>query len=96
MYEAVKQGMNAVRGNHGASLIGANFDGASVMMGVTSGVKALLQKDSPAMVEIHCPAHKLELSVLDSAKSIPYIQIFENPSRAYSIFIIFPQSDIVS
>lgn len=89
MYEAVKQGMNAVWGNHDTSLTGANFDGASVMMGVTSGVKALLQKDFPAMVVIHCAAHKLELSVLDSAKSIPYIQIFENPSRAYSTLSFF-------
>lgn len=32
VYEAVKQGITAVKGEPGPSLIGANFDGASVMM----------------------------------------------------------------
>ena len=94
--EAVKQGMNHVKGNHGTSLIGANFDGASVMMGAMSGVQALLQKDFPPVIVIHCVAHKAELSVLDSAKSIPYIQTFEATIKSIFNFYHFSQSDVMS
>ena len=78
-YKAVKQGIAAVKREDGPSLIGANFDGASVMIGEKSGVKALLKKDFPVITVIHCVAHKLELSVRDAAKSMPYLQIFEKP-----------------
>ena len=89
VYEAVKQGINAVKGNHGASLIGANFDEASVMMGATSGVRALLQKDFPAIIVIHCVAHKLERSVVDLIKSIPNIQTFEATIKSIFNFYHF-------
>ena len=91
VYEAVKQGMDAMKGNHGASLIGANFDAGSVMMGAMSGVRALLQKDFPAIIVIHCVAHKLELSVLDSAKSIPDVQTFEATIKSILNFYISPK-----
>ena len=77
VYKAGKQGIAAVNGEDGPSLIGASFDGASVIIGEKSGVKGLLQKDFPVITVIHCVAHKLELSVLDAAKSMPYLQIFE-------------------
>ena len=37
VYEAIKEGIAAVKGEHSPSMIGANFDGASVMMGARSG-----------------------------------------------------------
>lgn len=71
-------------------MIGANFDGASVMMGVRTGVRALLQRDFPAIIVIHCVAHKLELSVLDAAKSMPYLQKFEATMKSIFNFYHFP------
>lgn len=70
-------------------MIGANFDGASVMMGVRTGVRALLQRDFPAIIVIHCVAHKLELSVLDAAKSMPYLQKFEATMKSIFNFYHF-------
>ena len=89
VYKAVKQGITAVTGDDGPSLIGANFDGASVMMGENSGVKALLQKDYPVITVIHCVAHKLELSVLDAAKSMPYLSTFEETIKSIFNFYHF-------
>ena len=89
VYKAVKQGIAAVKREDGPSLIGANFDGASVMIGEKSGVKALLKKDFPVITVIHCVAHKLELSVLDAAKSMPYLQIFEETIKSIFNFYHF-------
>ena len=89
VYKAVQQGITAVTGDDGPSLIGANFDGASVMMGENSGVKALLQKDYPVITVIHCVAHKLELSVLDAAKSMPYLSTFEETIKSIFNFYHF-------
>ena len=38
---------------------------------------------------IHCVAHKLELSVLDAAKSMPYFQIFEETIKSIFNFYHF-------
>ena len=56
------------------------------MIGEKSGVKALLKKDFPCFNVIQCVAHKLELSVLDAAKSMPYLQIFEETIKSISNF----------
>lgn len=86
VYKAVKQGIAAVK----------REDGPSVMIGEKSGVKALLQKDFPVITVIHCVAHKLELSVLDAAKSMPYLQIFEETIKSIFNFFISLQSAVVS
>ena len=89
VYKAVKQGIAAVKREDGPSLIGANFDGASVKIGEKAGAKALLKKDFPFITVIHCVAHKLELSVLDAAKSMPYLQIFEETIKSIFNFYHF-------
>ncbi|XP_054873424.1 E3 SUMO-protein ligase KIAA1586-like [Amphiprion ocellaris] len=43
-------------------LIGFCSDGASVMLGVKSGVGKLLKDDFPSIVLWHCPNHRLELA----------------------------------
>ena len=40
-----------------SKLVGFGSDGATVMMGVRSGVATLLKNDVPWLVEIHCLAH---------------------------------------
>lgn len=51
-------------------LVGLSCDGASVMTGCKSGVRAILEKDCPSIVTIHCMAHRLELSLKDVAKKL--------------------------
>ena len=52
-------------------LVGMGSDGASVMLGKNNGVGALLRKEQPAMVAVHCFSHKLELAFKDSTRKIP-------------------------
>lgn len=43
------------------------------MMGVNDGVEAKLKQLCPSLVPIWCVAHRLELSALDSIKSVPLL-----------------------
>ncbi|KAK3094070.1 hypothetical protein FSP39_023772 [Pinctada imbricata] len=53
-----------------ARLVCLACDGASVMVGHRGGVSALLRKEQPAMITIHCMAHRLELCLKDACKSV--------------------------
>ena len=52
------------------NLIAFTFDGASVMLGVKSGVGKRLKDQFPALVLWYCMNHRLELAVSDAVKSI--------------------------
>lgn len=52
-------------------LVGLGSDGASVMLGRNNGVAAKLRRLQPAMVAVHCYAHKLELAFKDAIKHVP-------------------------
>ena len=56
-------------------VVGFGADGASVMMGHKGGVVALLKADVPNLIDIHCVAHRLQLSVLDAIRDHPYTKI---------------------
>ena len=43
-------------------------DGASVMLGSKAGVGALLRREQPCLISIHCMAHRLELALKDASK----------------------------
>ena len=45
-----------------AKLVGFGSDGASVMTGKKAGVVALLKKQQEELIDVHCLAHRLELS----------------------------------
>lgn len=49
-------------------LVGLSCDGASVMTGCKSGVRAILEKDCSSIFTIHCMAHRLELGLKDVTK----------------------------
>ena len=49
-------------------LIATGSDGASVNIGKNHSVTALLKKDVPQLIAMHCVNHRLELSVLDALK----------------------------
>ena len=52
-------------------LVGFGSDGCSTMMGEKSGVAVRLRRSgSPSMVPFHCPAHRLQLGILDVAGKV--------------------------
>ena len=85
VFNAIKQALSdfgidfddLVHNKDGPALVCCNFDGASVMMGNKGGVKALILKVIPAVIPMHCIAHKLELAVLDSVKHIAFLKKYE-------------------
>jgi len=52
------------------SIVAQSYDGASVMSGNMNGVQAKIKEQHPAAVYTHCMAHRLNLVVVDTCKSI--------------------------
>lgn len=52
-----------------SKLVGLGCDGASNMTGHQNGLIALLQKEQPSVIVVHCFAHRLELAFKDASKS---------------------------
>ena len=63
--------------NWKSKLVGLGTDGASVNLGSQAGLGAILKKDIPHLIHIHCIAHNLELAVLDACKQVGYVQKFQ-------------------
>ena len=62
-----------------SKLVNINLDGASVNMGIYSGVAAQLQERlGPHITKIHCINHQLELAIVDVRKDSAYLVIFES------------------
>ena len=59
------------------ALVGASFDGASVMLGAQNGVAAKLQGVAPQAVVIHAGAHVNQLAIGDCHTRVPSL----SPSR---------------
>ena len=59
------------------NLVGRCYDGASVISGKNSGVAARIQEDCKQAVYVHCYAHKLNLVLVDVAKSVTEATDFE-------------------
>ena len=58
---------------HMSKFVGFGSDGASNMIGQHGGLAALLKRDYPHIISIHCLAHRLELSFRDAiAKNANY------------------------
>ena len=68
------------------TLVCANFDGASVMMGSKSGVATCIQQSFPWTIPIHCVAHKLELGILDGVKAVKYLSELEAIVKTIYLF----------
>ncbi|XP_041360631.1 zinc finger protein 862-like [Gigantopelta aegis] len=65
-----------------SGLIGASFDGASVMMGHRNGVSITLRESVPHLISIHSSAHRLELAVKDTIKMVSYMSVFDEVLQA--------------
>lgn len=64
----VSQNLKLQWNDFAKKLVAVSCDGASVMVGSRSGVATLLRKDQPALITLHCMAHRLELTLKDAAK----------------------------
>ena len=64
---AIEEAMSEVEGWKD-KLIATGCDGASVNMGKNHSVTALLKRDVPHLIAMHCVSHRLELGVLDALK----------------------------
>ena len=51
-------------------LVGFGVDGCTTMLGKDSGVAVRLQYLSPCLIPFHCPAHRLQLAILDIAGKV--------------------------
>lgn len=60
-----------------SKVIGFGSDGASVMVGKTHSVSALLKKKSPHCINIHCMAHRLSLASSQASRNIPFMKEVE-------------------
>ena len=60
------------------NIFGFGSDGASVMVGRSSGVATRLKKHNSEMISIHCGAHRLALASSQAAESIAYLKRFDN------------------
>ena len=52
-----------------SKLVGLGCDGASNMTGQWNGLIALLKKEQPSVVVVHCFAHGLKLALKDASDS---------------------------
>jgi len=52
-------------------------DGASVMVGKHNGVAALLKRENPRLINIHCICHRLALACGDSNNEVQYMLTIE-------------------
>ncbi|VDI82425.1 Hypothetical predicted protein [Mytilus galloprovincialis] len=68
------------------NLRGQGYDGASVMSGNISGVKARIQQIQPKAYYHHCRAHVLNLVVATSCKALPEIRnLFDSVSYGFLV-----------
>ena len=57
-----------------ADMRGQCYDGASSMSGSKAGCQALIQKEAPKAIYVHCSSHKLNLAIVSACK----ISAFKN------------------
>ena len=72
--EAVNSAMTDICENWKEKAVALGSDGASVMVGDVGGVYALLKRDIPHLIKVHCIAHRLELAFSDTVKAVPHLE----------------------
>ena len=72
--EAVNSAMSNVCDKWKEKVVALGTDGAAVMVGEVGGVFALLKRNIPHLIKVHCIAHRLELASADTVKAIPELE----------------------
>ena len=75
-------------------LVSQTYDGASVMSSELNGVQAKIKEKFPEAMFTHCYAHKLNLVLAHSAKSISECKIFFKTLEGLSAFSANPRSEV--
>ena len=70
-------------------LRGQCYDGASNMLGKTSGVARRIQEIQPKALDTHCHCHSLSLSIKDSTKNCPLLNTAMSTSKEIVTLIKF-------
>lgn len=74
-------------------LTGFGADGASVNVGHKGGVSALLKKDVPHLLEIHCFPHRLELALLSMQRDCHLVtQVYDVLHLVWKTYHYSPKS----
>ncbi|XP_068246858.1 zinc finger protein 862-like [Palaemon carinicauda] len=73
--------------NYKSHLVGQGYDGASVMSGRNLGVAKRIKEICPTTEYIHCYAHRLNLVLVDSTKSVSEAADFFSLLEHLYIFI---------
>ena len=66
--------------------VAQTYDGASVMASDLNGVQAKIREKVPEAMFTHCYAHKLNLVLMHSAKSIPACRVFFKTAEGLGAF----------
>lgn len=75
-------------------MVGIGTDGASVMTGKTGGVVKLLKDHSPALIGVHCAAHRTALAASQAARHVPEMEGYQR--TIMNIFRYFNNSALRS
>ena len=70
-----------------SKMISQGYDGASVMSGKNAGVAARIMKEAPMALHVHCHAHRLNLALVDSVKSVPQASEFFSLLEKLNVFV---------
>ena len=63
------------------------YDGASVMSGCQTGVRARISQINPSAIYIHCHAHQLNLVLVDACRKLPHASEFLSLLESLYVFI---------
>ncbi|CAI6366510.1 unnamed protein product [Macrosiphum euphorbiae] len=74
-------------------LVAQTYDGANVMSGSTSGVQTRIRDSHPEAIFIHCMAHKLNLVVTNTCRTIKESNTFFNTLEAVYVHFSQPGKD---
>jgi hypothetical protein len=94
VFRTILEGLDSIGVNESVikqKVVSCNFDGAPVMLGCNNGVGAKMQDlVGRDIVNIHCVAHNLELGACDAAKSLDYLQTFND--TVHSVYRFYSNS----
>ena len=71
-------------------VFGLGKDGAAVMTGILNSLGAKLKCRNAELVQVHCVAHRLNLSVSHARKNNEYCQSFHN--KIHSLYEYYTNS----
>ena len=82
--ELLKRGVNL------SKIRGLGADGATAVVGQNRGLTGLLKRENPAIVNVHCIAHRIALCTSQAAEDLPQLKVYVDTLT--SLFYYFQAS----